>query len=153
STSEAHVWRLGLPRNVLRQANTQTASSQTDRLPRAEHSYLPYGGCMTSVSLAHTDSKTGAGADVWRSKGLGKVAFLIWSCLDLANEQPSAALAPRVQLHQRTIKKYLAILAEHGLAVGDGCGGWRRGDADLDEVARALGVAGEGARQRRRHDD
>jgi hypothetical protein len=70
---------------------------------------------------------------------LGGAAFLVHQVLD-ANEARGAEVARAARLSPSATSAALRVLAEHGLAVR-GRGGWRRGDASLDEVATSTGAA------------
>ena len=70
---------------------------------------------------------------------LGGAAFLVHQVLD-ANEVCGAEVARAARLSPSATSAALRVLAEHGLAER-GRGGWRRGDADLDEVATSTGAA------------
>ena len=71
---------------------------------------------------------------------LGGTAGLVYQVLDL-NEVRGAEVARVARLSASATSAALRILAEHGLA-DHGPGGWRRGDADLDNVAESTGAAG-----------
>jgi hypothetical protein len=70
---------------------------------------------------------------------LGGSAGLVHQVLD-ANEARGAEVARAARLSPSAASAALRTLAEHGLAVR-GRGGWRRGDASLDEVATSTGAA------------
>jgi hypothetical protein len=59
-------------------------------------------------------------------------------------------LAKAFDVTNRTMQRHLRRLRDHGLAERRE-EGWVRGPADLDEVARNIGVAGLGAKQRALH--
>ncbi|MGH3235856.1 MAG: hypothetical protein ACRDOH_21905 [Streptosporangiaceae bacterium] len=70
---------------------------------------------------------------------LGGAAVLVYQALDQA-EARGAEVARAARLSPSATSAALRVLAEHGLAER-GPGGWRRGDADLDEVAELTGAA------------
>jgi hypothetical protein len=70
---------------------------------------------------------------------LGGAAFLVHQVLD-ASEARGAEVARAARLSPSATSAALRVLAEHGLAER-GRGGWRRGGADLDEVATSTGAA------------
>jgi DNA-binding transcriptional ArsR family regulator len=70
---------------------------------------------------------------------LGGTAGLVHQVLD-GTEARGAEVARAARLSPSATSAALRVLAEHGLAVR-GRGGWRRGDASLDEVATATGAA------------
>jgi hypothetical protein len=92
-----------------------------------------------------------ANHDVWRHRGLGKPKFMVWQSLDPSEPRLVYDLARVLHRKPRTILLHLSRLAPLGLAVRQ-ASGWIRGQVDLDSVARELGVAGEGERQRWRHE-
>ena len=88
----------------------------------------------------------------WRRRRAGRIdgihpAFLVLGCtaglvhqvLD-GTEARGAEVARAARLSPSATSAALRVLAEHGLAER-GCGGWRRGDASLDEVATSTGAA------------
>jgi hypothetical protein len=70
---------------------------------------------------------------------LGGTAGLVHQVLD-ANEARGAEVARAARLSPSATSAALRVLAEHGLAE-PGRGGWRRGPANLDDVAMATGAA------------
>ena len=70
---------------------------------------------------------------------LGGTAGLVHQVLD-GIEARGAEVARAARLSPSATSAALRVLAEHGLAER-GPGGWRRGDADLDEVATSTGAA------------
>lgn len=100
-----------------------------------------------SVKDLHTN------ADAFRWGGLGKTAWCVWGLLPTAEAEGTtvAALAAAQDSHPSTVRRTLARLVVHGLARGHGSGPWHRGEADVNEVARRLGNAGAGQRQRDQH--
>ena len=70
---------------------------------------------------------------------LGGTAGLVHQVLD-ADEVRGAEVARAARLSPSATSAALRVLAEHGLAK-HGRSGWRRGDADLDEVAASTGAA------------
>jgi len=70
---------------------------------------------------------------------LGGTAGLVHQVLD-GTEARGAEVARAARLSPSATSAALRVLAEHGLAER-GCGGWRRGDASLDDVAESTGAA------------
>jgi DNA-binding transcriptional ArsR family regulator len=70
---------------------------------------------------------------------LGVTAGLVHQVLD-GTETRSAEIARAARLSPSATSAALRVLAEHGLAER-GCGGWRRGASDLDDVAESSGAA------------
>lgn len=70
---------------------------------------------------------------------LGGTAGLVHQVLD-ATEARGAEVARAARLSPSATSAALRVLAEHGLAER-GRGGWRRGDASLDDVATSTGAA------------
>ncbi|MGH3194003.1 MAG: hypothetical protein ACRDOL_43450, partial [Streptosporangiaceae bacterium] len=70
---------------------------------------------------------------------LGGTSGLVYQVLDQA-EARGAAVARAARLSASATSAGLRVLAEHGLAER-GPGGWRRGDAGLDDVAESTGAA------------
>jgi hypothetical protein len=70
---------------------------------------------------------------------LGGAAALTYQVLDSA-EARGAELARAARLSPSAVSAALRVLAEHGLAER-GPGGWRRGLADLDDIAESTGAA------------
>lgn len=89
--------------------------------------------------------------DVWRNgKGLGKAGRAVWVNLH-EHSITVKAIADRLGWKDpRRVRYHLHHLLKHGLAAKT-AHGWHRGTADLDDVARDLGVAGAGARQADQH--
>jgi hypothetical protein len=71
---------------------------------------------------------------------LGATAGLVHQVLD-GTEDRGAEVARAARLSPSATSAALRVLAEHELAVR-GRGGWRRGDASLDDVATATGATG-----------
>jgi DNA-binding transcriptional ArsR family regulator len=71
---------------------------------------------------------------------LGGTAALVYQVLD-GTEARGAEVARAARLSPSATSAALRVLAEHGLAER-GRGGWRRGDASLDDVAESTGAAG-----------
>jgi len=89
---------------------------------------------------------------VWYTRALGKVAMRVYEALSFDAGCRSDDLRRRLGYkHRQSIETQLAKLFEHKLAI-KAKDGWRRGDADLDDVARTLGFAGKAASERNRHD-
>lgn len=90
------------------------------------------------------------GADVFRWRGgLGKSAARVYLALLIGGT--TEELAGRLGCTISAVRKQLRRLATVGLAARDMLGRWGRTPADLDDVARHLGVKGEGDRQRARY--
>jgi hypothetical protein len=70
---------------------------------------------------------------------LGSAAALVYQVLDQA-EARGAEVARAARLSPSVTAAALRVLAEHGLAER-GSNGWRRGRADLDDVAESTGAA------------
>ena len=70
---------------------------------------------------------------------LGGAAALTYQALDQA-EARGAEVARAARLSASATSAALRVLAEHGLAER-GRGGWRRGAADLDDIAESTGAA------------
>ena len=70
---------------------------------------------------------------------LGGIAGLVHQVLD-GTEARGAEVARAARLSPSATSAALRVLAEHGLAER-GRGGWRRGDASLDDVATSTGAA------------
>ncbi len=70
---------------------------------------------------------------------LGGTSALVYQVLDQA-EARGAEVARAARLSTSPTSAALRVLAEHGLAER-GPGGWRRGDARLDDVAESTGAA------------
>jgi hypothetical protein len=104
------------------------------------------GGVRPTGKADHTP-----GADLWRrGKGLGKSKYRVWSLL--RSQKTAAELATMLGIKVRSVWDHLCMLEARGLCMRDVDGKWHRCDVDLDAVANRLGVAGEGARQRARHE-
>jgi predicted ArsR family transcriptional regulator len=103
------------------------------------------GGVRPTGKADHTP-----GADLWRrGKGLGKSNYRLWSLL--TSPKTAAELATTLGIKVRTVWDHLWTLEYWGLCMRDVDGKWHRCDVDVDAVAKRLGIAGEGARQRARH--
>lgn len=133
--AEATVWALRVPKGLCNRADTPTSLKGV------------YEECPPRCTRTEDDP----GADLWRTSGVGKGTFLVWRSLDLREPQKQAGLASPLGRTKRTILYHLRKLETHGLASRTP-NGWRRGDADLNEVARALGVEGTRVRTRDRHE-
>jgi DNA-binding transcriptional ArsR family regulator len=70
---------------------------------------------------------------------IGPTAGLVYQVLD-PNEVRAAEVARAAHLSPSAVSAALRVLAEHGLAER-GPGGWRRGTAELDDVADTTGAA------------
>jgi hypothetical protein len=88
--------------------------------------------------------------DVFRWKGLGKSAALVLSVLD-EQSRHVPEIAESLGISRRTVERCVKRLSKYRLAVKE-TGGWRRGDANLDAVAKDLGVYGTGDRQHGKHE-
>lgn len=122
---------------------------------------------LGEVQSDNTSSRTPCGevlslcpsSDAWRYRGLGKSAAHVWGML---RENPGATVAEladatgkRVSTVRRVIDRMTRIVdPESGevltLVEADG-DGWRAVEADLDAIARAIGTAGTGERQKAQH--
>ncbi len=90
--------------------------------------------------------------DVWRrGGGLGGNAWRTYAALSPEIPQSSKKLAQRLGLSHQVVRRHLARLGSHGLAVRDGEWRWRKGEVPPEDVAAKLGVAGKGERQRLEH--
>jgi hypothetical protein len=127
-----------------------TASQWRLRLPAGsvlgDTSPTLIGGVRPTGKADHTP-----GADIWRrGKGLGKSKYRVWSLL--TSPKTAAELATTLGIKVRSVWDHLWMLEDLGLCTRELDGKWHRCDVDLDAVANRLGVAGEGARQRARHE-
>jgi predicted transcriptional regulator len=125
---------------------------------------LPYPhipDCEGMVGFCHFgDSIPRAAHDAFRHRGLGKSAAELWALLRAA-PMTAAELAERSGRNVRTVYRNLAKLARIVDAAtgevfrlvepGDG-DTWRALEADLDGIARAIGTAGAGERQKQKHE-
>lgn len=101
-------------------------------------------------------------ADAWRFRGLGKSALLVLEHLRATPGATAVELAASTGKHRTTVWRALERMAHMvdpdtgevlRLVEADG-DGWRAcDDVDLAAVARAVGTAGAGERQRARHED
>jgi hypothetical protein len=113
---------------------------------------LPKSRSRTIVPMGALGDCSGRelGADVFRwGGGLGKSAARVYSALLIGGT--TEELAGRLGSTVSAVRKQLRRLATVGLGARDMLGHWGRTPADLDDVARHLGVAGEGDRQRARY--
>jgi hypothetical protein len=149
SRSEATVWAVRTPRMPCTAGNIQILSALSVVSSAGNMQTIPYGGRVETVRSTTLPLSTKAvpGHDLWRPKGLGKACFLVWRCLDEATPHSARELGRKLNRRIRTVQRCLARLKQHSLAVRD-AGGWRRGDADLNEVATELHVAGTAMLQR-----
>jgi hypothetical protein len=127
-----------------------TASRWRLRLPAGsvlgDTSSTLMGGVRPTGKADHTP-----GADLWRrGKGLGKSKYRVWSLL--TSPKTAAELATTLGIKVRSVWDHLWMLEDLGLCTRELDGKWHRCDVDLDAVAKRLGVAGEGASQRARHE-
>lgn len=148
---KASVWSLRIPRGVT-QPNNQISTTPEESGYEPEQSYLPRGGDERDCAVSDTPTAS-PDQDVWTRGALGGHAWRVWSHLDPQTSRSSRQIADRLGLKQPTVRRYLARLGRHGLAVHDLDRRWWRGEATPEEVAVKLGVAGAGERQRRRHAD
>jgi len=96
--------------------------------------------------------ETAVASDVFRWRGLGKSSWRVWRALGLAAAGiREAELVGRLGMSAKTVRRALHRLKRHGLAQRDDAGCWHHRARDVDEVARELGIAGTGERQRRAH--
>ena len=131
-------WRLCLPKcTVSEQRNTEGP--------------LTPSHCLILCSeMHHSDLDVGVASDLWRGRrGLGKGRQRIYSLLSRGNGTIDG-LVRETGFHRTTVYRALQMLARYNLAKRDGKVWWL-GPADVDEVARLLGLAGQAARQRRCH--
>ena len=131
-TTQARTWRVQVPPDSRRRSRKVTT------IPLS-----PAGGVRETVPfLLHRPLH-----DVFRGRrGLGLGAALAYDRLDTVQPVRIAALGG----DRSTWSRRLCRLEDHRLAARSPRG-WLRGTADLDEVAKALGVAGAAAKQRARH--
>jgi Mn-dependent DtxR family transcriptional regulator len=97
------------------------------------------------------------GADVWRwrhsfNDGLGQSARRIWNLLEINVPQTTKTLATMLGVTPRAVRRLLARLAQHGLAMRTSSG-WCRLNPDLKAVAARVGTFGAAVRQREIHND
>jgi hypothetical protein len=121
------------------------------------HSFTDGGiECMSLAPLAAVASH-----DVFRTRGgLGKVGLRLWQALTEHGAQTVDELTDRTGTPRRTVKRSLSLMArivdtvtgEVAAVVNFDGEKWRALPAvDFDAVARILGTAGRGQRQRERH--
>lgn len=123
----------------------------TDDSYRVGAQAQPVLGICTSLSQSH---------DVWRYKGLGAAAGIVYEALQRLGTSTTADIAEHTGQSRRTVERALKRLTRvvdvatgevAALVVKDG----RRYTAlevDLNDIARLLHVDGEGERQRARHE-
>jgi biotin operon repressor len=127
-----------------------TASQWRIGLPSESVADITNPVLMGGVRLIGKADHTTPGADLWRRGGLGKSKCRVWSLL--ATPQTAAQLAPQLNIKVRSVWDHLWALEEQGLCVRDHNGRWhRQRNVNFDVVAKRLGVAGAGARQRAFH--
>lgn len=107
------------------------------------------GGGVALVSLLRN---TPSDACRWGKGRLGQTATPVLAALDQQAWPSARALAEALGVAPSTATRTLAKLEAHGLAERDDTGGWRRGPAALDDVARTLPSHGAGERQRAQHE-
>jgi DNA-binding transcriptional ArsR family regulator len=95
-----------------------------------------------------SDTVAGLGADVWRWSALGKVAKRLWDAME---GQTTRELTRAFGSSLRTVQRHLRKLKDKRLSEQSKDGRWHRLERDLVELAKELGVAGDGSRQRERH--
>jgi hypothetical protein len=103
------------------------------------------------------------GHDAFRHRGLGKSALQVWEKLRLYPSQTPAELAASTGRGLATVRRVLARLERiidpvtgevFKLVERDVTGCWQALDVDidtLDAIARAIGTAGAGERQKAKH--
>lgn len=101
------------------------------------------------------------GHDAFRHRGLGKSAWEVWYKLMMYPSMTAAELAASTGRHVSTVKRVLSrmerivdpITGEVFKLVEPGDGDtWKALDGDLDGIARAIGTAGAGDRQKAKHE-
>jgi hypothetical protein len=134
------------------------SAASTYRLnTKLRHSFTDGGiECLSLAPLAAVASH-----DVFRTRGgLGKVGLRLWQALTEHGAQTVDELTDRTGTPRRTVKRSLSLMARivdtvtGEVAAVVECHGekWRALPAvDFDAVARILGTAGRGQRQRERH--
>jgi hypothetical protein len=98
------------------------------------------GGCINVCSTEFTP--VDLGHDTWARAGLGKSTARVYEHLHATEQIATTILAKILDIGLRMVRKHLAKLRQHELAVTDGRGHWLRGPADPATVAKTLGVAG-----------
>jgi DNA-binding MarR family transcriptional regulator len=88
--------------------------------------------------------------DTWRWRGLGHAAERVHSWLSADEAVTVAILADTMALTPGTIRRHLATLVEHRLAVRTE-DGWLRTEVDPVDIEEELGVNGMTEAQRKRH--
>jgi predicted ArsR family transcriptional regulator len=87
--------------------------------------------------------------EIWRQRGLGKIAARIWELLENVSVEEMPA---KLGVRPRTVRRHLVRMERFGLVRRLGKRWVRVDDADVQaRAARALRVVGEGERQRERH--
>lgn len=133
TAQEREAWMSAIQDGVVR-------SSQQQSYPGGVDSTV---AMMSGVDLlAH---------DAFRTRGLGKPKLRVWMALDLAEPCTTAMVAAAVGTKTPTVLKHLTRLQAVGLAHRDEQGRWLRLDRDLNDVARDVGTAGTGGRQKELH--
>jgi hypothetical protein len=134
-SGEASTWQLNAP---------PVDVNENNNISRGSERYCSYKG--------HS-----AGEDIWRWKGLGKLAWLTWRVLWSANGMPRSAslseIATELHISPNAARRRLARLQRFGLAEKGEKGHWRPVKRDFSEMAEQFGVAGSLDRQRARHEE
>jgi predicted ArsR family transcriptional regulator len=124
-----------------------------------QRAQLPHSGVRNCPTPSHTDVQCvglvwGAYArssDTWRYKGLGHTAERIYGYLDLDEAVTAQDLAGALRVTPGTVRRHLAALVEHGLAMRTK-DGYRSTAVDPADLEDDLGVAGMAEAQRQRHE-
>ena len=127
-----------------------TSRLQPPRLLGGSPTTPPRGGVSTidsrSTGKASLSQELPPPCDLWSRKGLGLGAQRVWEVL---SDEPITvrAIVDRTGMKPPSVKRYLKILAEHGLAgYKPGAPGERtlhfRVDTPLDAVADSMGIYG-----------
>jgi hypothetical protein len=147
----ANVWSLRIPRGG--DKTEQSDQHHAGRVGlRIRTVTSPLGGDERDCAVSDTPTAS-PHQDVWRRGALGGHAWRVWSSLAPRTSRSSRHIADLLGLEQPTVRRCLARLGRHGLAVHAPDWYWRRGAASPEEVAGKLGVTGAGERQRCRHVD
>jgi hypothetical protein len=114
------------------------------------HADEPIGGSFTDGLPDTSNPRLLPSHDVWSARDLSGCwhLYLLLSYAD--SPVASQSLAETSGLHPKVVRRKLAAMAEHGVALQRGDGEWSRGSTDLDTVAANLGVTGTAALRRDR---
>ena len=108
---------------------------------------LPHMSDIESVPLLHMLC-----FDVFRRGGLGKTGQQVYELLAERGRLSVCELATLTGRHRTTVKRRLVTMEDVGLVSCFDSGEWvLSSGVDLGDVARVLGMAGVGVRQRERH--